>query len=135
MQPTILILDDDPSIQKTMTHSLSSHHYAVTCASTANEALVCLQHNTFDLVLVDYALTEHDGLWFLRHARIPQDTKIILITGYASRELIMNMFSLGISGYLIKPIDEEMLLHNIQYYLKPTVTCESDDTADAPEHG
>ena len=131
---SILILDDDPGMHKALTHTLTSHRYKVTCAKTTDEAVEHLENQTFDLILVDYAMPEHDGMWFLQNTLIPRETKVLLITGYGTRELIGNMFSLGIHGYMMKPIDEEMLLHNIQFYLGEPVMHESDNMDASPSH-
>ncbi len=130
---SILILDDDPGIRETMRHSLVSHQFQVTCADTADEATAILKEKTYDIILVDFAMPEHDGTWFMKNARIPQKTKVILITGHVSRDLINTMFSLGVCGYLIKPIDEEMLLHNIQFYLGKPITHTLGNAVPAPE--
>lgn len=130
---TVLILDDDPGIRKTLTHSLQAHQFKVTCAETADEASAYLKKNAYDLVLVDFAMPEHDGKWFMQNAKIPKKTKVLLITGYISRDLINTMFSLGVCGYLIKPIDEETLLHNIHFYLGTPMIHEFDNRAAAHE--
>jgi CheY-like chemotaxis protein len=129
---SVLILDDDPGIRQSLTHTLESHAYNVTCACSADEATQHIEKQHFDLVLLDFAMPEHDGKWFMKNAGLTKKTKVLLITGYVNRELINSMFSLGVSGYLIKPIDEEMLMHNIQYYLGPAVKNESGSSIPVP---
>ncbi len=130
---SILILDDDPGIRETMTHSLESHQFQVTCAETADEATAFLKDETYDIILVDFAMPGHDGKWFMKNAHIPQKTKVILITGHVTRDIINTMFSLGVCGYLIKPIDEDMLLHNIQFYLGTPIMNTLDNVVPEPE--
>ena len=132
--PSVLILDDDPGIRKTITHSLQAHQFQVTSAESAREAAEYLNQSEYDMILVDFAMPEHDGKWFMQNARIPHKTKVLLITGYVSRDLINTMFSLGVCGYLIKPIDEDMLLHNINFYLGTSLN-EPDSTAVLPVPG
>ncbi|MFU8781429.1 MAG: response regulator [Kiritimatiellia bacterium] len=130
--PSVLILDDDPCIRQSLTHTLEANSFKVQCARTAEEANEHLGKQHFDLILLDFAMPEHDGKWFMQNIRIKNKTKVLLITGFVSRELINTMFSLGVSGYLIKPIDEEMLIHNIHYYLGSPITDELGNSIPAP---
>ncbi len=134
MHKKILILDDDPGIRKAIKHTLDMSQFQVTCATTADEATQHVHTQHFDLILVDFAMPKHDGKWFMQNTRIPHKTKVILITGFADREIINAMFSLGVCGYLIKPVDEDMLLHNICFYLGIPEITEPHNRVDAPAH-
>jgi CheY-like chemotaxis protein len=79
---SVLILDDDPGIRQSLTHTLESHAYNVTCACSADEATQHIEKQHFDLVLLDFAMPEHDGKWFMKNAGLTKKTKVLLITGY-----------------------------------------------------
>jgi response regulator of citrate/malate metabolism len=57
----------------------------------------------------------NDGAWFLQKFRVPRKTKVLLITAFVDREVIRKMFSLGASGYLIKPFEKEDLLRHMNF--------------------
>jgi len=61
-------------------------------------------------------MPEHDGSWFMRNAEVPRDTKVLLVTAYANRDIINEMFRLGISGYVIKPFDGPELLRHLDFH-------------------
>lgn len=131
---SILIVDDDPATCKALKQSIALYPYKVIATETADEAIQQLREQSFDLILLDYAMPLHDGKWFMQKAKIPKKTKVLLITGYGDCDLVKSMFSLGASGYLMKPIDEEMLMHNIQFHIGPAVIHESGNTPLQPEH-
>jgi DNA-binding response OmpR family regulator len=115
----ILLLDDEESILTSTKRMLERLGHEVTCAREATAAAGLVESGGFDLVLLDYMMPVHDGVWFMRNARIPQTTKVLLMTAFANRQLISEMFKLGIRGYLIKPVDAEELARNIEFYTLP----------------
>jgi AmiR/NasT family two-component response regulator len=52
----------------------------------------------------------------MEQVKLPKKTKVLLITAYVNRDVITRMFQLGASGYLIKPFDEDDLLHHIEFF-------------------
>jgi DNA-binding response OmpR family regulator len=112
----VLILDDDRDLLAALKRVLASNNMVVDTCDRAEDALPLAEQGGYDLLLVDYKMPEKDGVWFMRHARLPKTTKVLLITAYVNREVIDRMFELGVSGYLIKPFDEDELLRHIRYH-------------------
>lgn len=96
---------------------LSARNLDVHCSTTASQAIELLKDNQYDLVLLDYALPQQDGVWFMNNVNLPRNTKVLLITGHVERKMINTMFKLGACGYIIKPFDEEELIRNLDYFL------------------
>ena len=117
----LLMLDDDRDLLRALRDMLVQHEYVVDCCDNAKDALDKVAADEYDFVFVDYKMPEHDGIWFMRNAKLPRKTKALLMTAYVSRDIIDKMFSLGACGYLIKPFDEEELLHHLSYHSLPTV--------------
>jgi CheY-like chemotaxis protein len=111
----ILIMDDDESIIKMLTEMLK-HEHTVNGTTNAESALELLKHDEYDIVFVDYDMPEHDGLWFMRNARLPEKTAALLFTGNLNKPMLLDMFKLGISGYLTKPINIEQIQRHIDFY-------------------
>ena len=112
----ILILDDDAELLSALERILVDHGHDVDCCDDAVKAVSMVAENAYKLLLVDYKMPEHDGIWFMKNVDLPQNTKVLLITAYVNREVINRMFELGASGYLIKPFDEDELMRHIDYY-------------------
>jgi DNA-binding NtrC family response regulator len=55
-------------------------------------------------------MPERSGLWFMEHARIPDNTKVLIMTGYAPAESVAQMMQLGASGCMNKPFGMKDLL-------------------------
>jgi CheY-like chemotaxis protein len=111
----ILILDDDPSIIKMLAEMLR-HGHSVEGTTSASSALELLKQHEYDIVFVDYDMPEHDGLWFMRNARFPKHTNVILLTGNLNRAVLLEMFKLGISGYLTKPVSIEQVQRHLDFH-------------------
>jgi len=110
----ILILDDETSIIKMITEML--HEHTVEGATSAEAALELIKQKEYDMVFVDYDLPEHDGLWFMRNVRLPKKTVALLFTGDLQKPVLFEMFKLGISGYMTKPVSIEQIQRQIEFY-------------------
>ena len=112
----VVIIDDDDSLANALRLLLELNDYEVTVFTDAKDAVTSVEAGDYDFVLVDYKMPVHDGVWFMENTKIPPATRVILITAYVNRDVIKKMFSLGVSGYLIKPFDEEELLRNLTFF-------------------
>ncbi len=112
----VAIIDDDISLMEALRRLLELNDYEVETFSDAADAVGHIEAGEFDFVLVDYKMPERDGIWFMENTRIPAKTRVILITAYVNRAVIKKMFSLGVSGYLIKPFGEDELLRNLNFF-------------------
>jgi DNA-binding response OmpR family regulator len=112
----LLILDDDTNLLEALKRVLQLHKMEVDTSSRASEAVEMVEKGAYDFVLVDYKMPENDGIWFMENAKIPRETRVLLITAYVNRDVINRMFALGASGYLIKPFDEDELLRNLEFF-------------------
>ncbi len=111
----ILLVDDDPVINKYLKLLLSGEGYLVDDSESASHAIDLMEKRAYDLVISDIVMDDTDGLELLqkikeKHPHIP----FILITGYASLETANEAFRLGAYDYLQKPIDPEELLLRVK---------------------
>lgn len=113
----VLVLDDDEDLSSALRDILSLRKLDVDCTTSAPDAVKKLGDKHYDVVLVDYVMPHHDGLWFMKHAKLPRTTKVLLMTGHIERKVINTMFELGACGYIIKPFDEDELLRNLSFFL------------------
>ena len=113
----VLVLDDDEDLGSALREILLMRNLDVDFCTSAPEAIEKLNGKHYDVILLDYIMPQHDGLWFMHHAKVPRSTKVLLMTGHIERQVINKMFDLGACGYIIKPFDEDELLRNLDFFL------------------
>ena len=114
----VLIVDDEKMILTVMQRLLRDC-CEVDCAGGAIEAMEKTSGKEYDFVLLDFMMPKYDGLWLMRNWKLPSRTKIILVTGYQNKELMRQMFELGVSSYLVKPVTREVVLQQFERLSKP----------------
>ncbi len=120
----ILVLDDDADMVATLSLVLRDRHLDVDESTSASEAVELMRKNEYDMILLDYVMPKHDGIWFMMNAPLTRSTKVLLITGHLERKMINTMFDLGACGYLIKPFDVDDLIRNINFFMPGAITDE-----------
>ncbi|MGL4942968.1 MAG: sigma-54-dependent transcriptional regulator [Thermoguttaceae bacterium] len=100
----ILFADDEVSLQKVLSVELEEMGHTVTVCPDGTTALAALQHDTFDCLLVDFAMPGATGLEVVAAAKeINPDTDAILMTGHGTMEMAVGALRQGVYDYLSKP--------------------------------
>ena len=108
---SILIIDDEKAIRKTLTEILSYEGYKIDEASDGEEGLKKFSSTTYDVVLCDIKMPKMDGLEFLEKAReVNADVPIIVISGHGNIETAVEAVKKGAFDYISKPPDLNRLL-------------------------
>jgi DNA-binding response OmpR family regulator len=119
MMPSILIVDDDEAICKTLSTILHAEGYQTTTATTAKEALEKAKTQFFNLALLDIKLPDLEGTRLLAQLQgIAPETIKIMITGYPSLKNAVEALNLGADSYTMKPINPAELLKTIKNKLE-----------------
>lgn len=116
----ILVVDDDVTMLKTIKGHLEGQ-YDVATAPSGRVALKFLESKTTDLILLDYAMPEENGVEVLEKLRANPATKnipVVFLTGITEQHMIKKAIAMKPQGYLLKPIDHEKLLSAITNILK-----------------
>ena len=112
---SILIVDDDPSLRKTLSDILRAKSYMPIAKKTGKAALKRIKDEPPDVALIDLKLEDMSGLEVMKEIKERSPgTECIVITGYASKESAIEATNLGAYGYLEKPYDIDQLLLMIQ---------------------
>jgi DNA-binding response OmpR family regulator len=116
---TILVIDDDKSILRTLTRILQKAGYEVDTAETGKEAMDKAEKRRYDLALVDVRLPDVDGTELLVSMKDTlRDTVKIMITGFPSLDTGVKALDGGADAYLVKPVKPDDLLTLIEEKLK-----------------
>ncbi|WP_322511682.1 response regulator [Chloroflexus sp.] len=106
----VLVVDDDPQLRDLCRQTLARAGFVVTTAANALMALEALDQASFDLVMVDLAIPELNGLQLLEQIRLRDvSVPILIASGIASVEQIAYAMRLGARGLLIKPFHPQEL--------------------------
>jgi DNA-binding NtrC family response regulator len=106
----ILVIDDELDIREGLELLLLSEGYAVELAQNGTEGLQKLEHQGYDLVLLDLMMPDLSGMDVLREVRgRDPETPIFMITAYGSVEAAVEALKLGANDYFSKPWDNEKL--------------------------
>ena len=107
----ILIVDDDTLFGEMLERYISSNiGYAVTFCASGEEAQRLLQHQLFDLIILDYKMPGISGLDVLRWMKATLiDTPVLMVTNLDSEENAMEAIRLGAYDYIRK--DQLDLIH------------------------
>lgn len=110
----ILIADDDRLVRftvKSMLAEILDSEYSVLEASNGKEMVELCKINHPDVVFTDIRMPFMDGLEAVECLKdcIPTKTEFVIISGYSDFEYAKKGIHLGVSDYLLKPIEEEQL--------------------------
>lgn len=112
---TILIIDDERSIRKTLNEILSYEGFKIDEAGDGEEGLKMFSDKTYDVVLCDIKMPKIDGLEFLVKAgEINADVPVIMISGHGTIETAVDAVKKGAYDYVAKPPDLNRLLITIR---------------------
>ncbi|KPA17028.1 response regulator receiver domain-containing protein [Candidatus Magnetomorum sp. HK-1] len=117
----VLIVDDDPNVLDVFKDCLSSHNYKADVAQNGFEAGVKLMEFKPDLLILDLVMPELDGFEVCRIIKSDPTTKhikIIVLTGYDTKENEAQVKEFGADLFLTKPVEEDILLGHIKNILK-----------------
>ena len=119
--PTILIIDDERAIRKTLNEILGFEGYKIEEAADGEEGLKKFQSGTYDVVLCDIKMPKLDGIEFLAKAlAINADIPVIMISGHGNIETAVEAVKKGAFDFISKPPDLNRLLITIRNAIDKT---------------
>ena len=124
---SILIIDDEKAIRKTLSEILSYEGYKIDEAADGEEGLKKFSSAAYDVVLCDIKMPKLDGIEFLEKAReINADVPVIVISGHGNIDTAVEAVKKGAFDYISKPPDLNRLLITLRNALdKQTLVTET----------
>ncbi|MBU2472290.1 MAG: sigma-54 dependent transcriptional regulator, partial [Bacteroidetes bacterium] len=103
---TILVVDDEPNILKTVKIYLESVGFEVTSFLNPVDASVCLNEKDFDIAFFDLKMTPIDGMQLLKECKQKSpDTTVVIITAHGSIDSAVEAIKAGAEDFLQKPFN------------------------------
>ena len=111
-KPRILLVDDEERFRDNLQKMLGAQGFIVGAQSSGAAALLELQQQPYDVILLDIRMPGMDGLATLAEIKkIAPEVEVIILSGHASMDAAMAINRLGGYDYLMKPCPlEEILL-------------------------
>lgn len=118
----ILAIDDNPMVLRGLKQLLDVE-YDVTLATSVNAAKKHIENKKFELILLDYEMPEIDGFEAYKLYKsdpVTKDIPVVFLTGVSDKNRISEVVSLNPkpAGYLLKPIDADILKETISKLFK-----------------
>jgi two-component system, NtrC family, response regulator HydG len=127
----ILVVDDDRQMVRTLCDILSLHGWAAEGAFSGERAVEAVGRDAYDAVLMDIKMTGMDGVEALRAMKKARPgVRVLLMTAYASNELLERAVEEGALEILTKPVSLPLLTSRLEEMLNggfPVLVVDDDD--------
>lgn len=121
-----LVVDDNPQSLELLSQILSGFRLGkLRSCQSASEARSLVAREKFDLILIDFAMPEEDGLHLARHIRseptLPNHTApIVVLHGYTPEHMVFRARDAGANMIVRKPVAPAVLLSRIEWIARDT---------------
>lgn len=121
-KPTILVIEDEPALQKFLRLTLSTQDYRIIEASTGEQGLRHTAMSRPDLIILDLGLPDMDGVEVTRRLREWTATPIIVVSARGKEQDKVVALDAGADDYLTKPFGVAELLARVRVTLRHLAT-------------
>lgn len=114
-KPAVLAADDDPAILNLL-QQLLSPFTSVECAQNGRAALEAMERRRFDLVILDYELSDMSGLDVLLQAGRTESgssSPVMMLSAMSEPEKVSRLIAAGAQNYLVKPVSPSHLVERV----------------------
>ncbi|MFE5622736.1 response regulator transcription factor [Streptomyces virginiae] len=130
--PSVLVVEDDPSIRQSLIEVLTEHGYAVRSAADGFGALREVTQTPVDAVVLDLGLPDLDGGDALRMIRGISSVPVLVATARDDESEIIKILNAGADDYLVKPFSGGQLVARLSAVLRRTSHVPPAGAAGAP---
>ena len=121
MAATILVVDDEKNIRRTLQMVLEGSGFNTIEASSAEACLEQLETNEVDLLILDVRLPKMSGIEALAQIRSKPETRlmpVLMVSGHASVAEAVQAVQLGATDFFEKPLDRDRVLVTVRNALQ-----------------
>ena len=113
----VMVIDDSSTIRLAEKKILLSEEFEVTLESDgAMDALKKLREaeDKPDIIMMDHEMPQMNGIDLLKRIRaLNIDSKIVVVTSYANKGVLMEFLKLKVDGYIVKPIQRQTVIYHL----------------------
>ena len=113
--PSLLLVDDDETFTHVLARAMTRRGFAVSVAHDATQAIAMAAENPPEYAVLDLKMPGDSGLTLIRHLKaLDEETRIVVLTGYASIATAVEAVKLGATYYLAKPADADEIMQALE---------------------
>ena len=127
MNASILVIEDDSSIQELIVEFLSSEGYHVESANDGLEGIQKFKQGNYDLIILDIMMPNLDGYGVCKMIRNTSNVPIIFLTALNAEENQVKGFDMQCDDYITKPFSFNLLIKRVQAVLRRSTKSINDD--------
>ena len=127
MNASILVIEDDCSIQELIVEFLGSQGYNVDFASDGLEGISKFKQGNYDLIILDIMMPNLDGYGVCKMIRNTSNVPIIFLTALNAEENQVKGFELECDDYITKPFSFNLLIKRVEAVLRRSTKSINDD--------
>jgi len=123
LQPNVLIVEDEPPLVELISYNLEKAGFQVQIARDGDEAMLAVEEQMPDLVLLDWMLPYVSGIEICRRIRRNPDTRdlpIIILTARGEEDDRIRGLDAGADDYVVKPFSPSELVARVRAVLRRT---------------
>ena len=127
MNASILVIEDDSSIQELIVEFLSSEGYHVESANDGLEGIQKFKQGNYDLIILDIMMPNLDGYGVCKMIRNTSNVPIIFLTALNAEENQVKGFDMECDDYITKPFSFNLLIKRVEAVLRRSTKSINDD--------
>ncbi len=123
LEPFVLIVEDETPLAELLKYNLESEGFRIAVATDGEEALLLVDEETPDIIILDWMLPEVSGIEVCRRIRATQNTKdipIIMLTARGEEADRLRGFETGADDYVVKPFSPSELIARVRAVMRRT---------------
>jgi two-component system, NtrC family, response regulator HydG len=114
MMRRALVVDDDPTMVRTLSDVLELHGWHATPAYSGRSALEAAKRESFDVVLMDIRMPGLDGVSAFKAIRaVRPELRVVLMTAYTAEDVVADALRAGVHRVMPKPVDVPALVGGV----------------------
>ena len=118
MSTRVLLVDDDPTILRTLRINFRARGYAVEAVAAGRDALATLADAPVDVVILDLGLPDLDGIEVLRRIRSSSGVRVIVLSARHESDDKVEALDEGADDYVTKPFGMDELMARVRAALR-----------------
>ncbi|MBB06229.1 phosphate regulon transcriptional regulator PhoB [Pseudooceanicola sp.] len=122
-QPTVLVVEDEPAQREVLAYNLEAEGFRVTRAENGEEALLLIQEDTPDIIVLDWMLPNVSGIEVCRQLKMRSETRAVPIIMLSARSEDVDRvrgLETGADDYVVKPYSVIELMARVRAQLRRT---------------
>ena len=116
---SILYVEDDVFLARSNSRILSKFFSKIDLAYDGQEGLELYQRGKYDIVICDIIMPKMDGIELTKRIKdISKDQHVVITSAEASAEALLQLMNLGVTSFLLKPIDQNKIISSLYLICK-----------------